>query len=159
MKLHSITKITYVCLLSTALMSCEKFLDREPPSQIVPSDYYRSEDQIQAAVNQFYTELLPSHGGGYGLFGVDIDTDNQADMSADPKFSAGQWRVGMDNDNWSWSTIRNINYQLNTILGRYENGEINGNDRNIRHYIGELYFLRAFAYFDMLQLWGDLPIL
>ena len=33
-----------------------------------------------------------------------------------------------------------------------------GSEKNIRQYIGELYFLRAYAYFTMLQKWGDLPI-
>jgi hypothetical protein len=32
------------------------------------------------------------------------------------------------------------------------------NQFNIKHYIGELYFLRAYRYFTMLQLWGDFPI-
>lgn len=64
----------------------------------------------------------------------------------------------MNNDSWSWSTIRNVNYSLNVILDRYNKGEITGNDKNIRHYIGELYFFRALSYFSMLQSWGDLPI-
>lgn len=65
----------------------------------------------------------------------------------------------MSNDNWSWSLIREINYQLNTILDRQEQNQISGNKANIRHYIGELYFMRAYQYFKMLRQWGDFPII
>ena len=62
-------------------------------------------------------------------------------------------------DNWKWENIRNINYSLNTVLGHYQRGEISGSDQSIRQYIGELYFFRAYSYFTMLQMWGDLPII
>lgn len=147
-----------VMIMSGTFISCDDFLDKEPPSYIVPEDYYRSEDQVQACVNALYTDVLPSHGGSYGTFQTDGHTDNQAFTGASTRYASGQWKVGIDNGNWSWGTIRNINYQLNTILGRYENKEITGSDKNIRHYIGELYFLRAYRYFTLLQQWGDLPI-
>lgn len=164
-------KLFQYILLFTAwaftAVSCSDFLDLEPPSYVVPEDYYQSEDQVQAAVNQFYAEddddddaILPSHDQwGYGTFASDNHTDNQAGFSADGKYGTGLWLVGTTNDKWNWNTIRNVNYTLNTILEHYEAGEISGSDTNIRHYIGELYFFRAYSYFDMLQKWGDLPII
>ena len=133
-------------LLSGALVSCEDLLDQEPPSYIVPEDYYKTEQQVQACANKFYTDLLPSHGYDLGLYGGDNNTDNQAGMGADGKYADGQWLVGTDNGNWSWGTVREINYQLNTILGYYNQGQITGTDKNIRHYIGELYFFRAYKF-------------
>lgn len=160
MKLNiTISKLLLLLLIGSTFLSCKKFLDQEPPSYIVPESYYRSEDQVQAAVNQFYADILPSHGGNYGLFEADNQTDNQVAMSAPSKFATGQWKVGSTNGNWSWSAIRNINYQLNIILDRYNKKEISGTEKNIRQYIGELYFLRAYRYFQMLRMWGDLPIL
>ena len=140
------------------MASCDDYLDKQPPSYVVPEDYYRAEDQIEACANKFYTDLLPSHGGQYGTFSSDGNTDNQAFRGSDGKYAVGQWKVGLDNSNWSWTAIRDLNYQLKTILSRYENNEISGNEKNIRHYIGELYFFRAYRYFSMLRTWGDLPI-
>lgn len=147
-----------IACLSCMLISCSDFLDKEPPASIVPTDFYKSEDQIQACVNILYTDVLPSHTTAYGIFDFDIHTDNQTGMTATDKYATGQWKVGMNNKNWSWDIIRNINYQLNTILDRYEKKEISGADKNIRQYIGELYFLRAYRYFTLLRQWGDLPI-
>jgi hypothetical protein len=155
----NIKNMLSLLLLSGALVSCEDFLDKQPPSYIVPEDYYKSEDQVLACVNQFYADVLPSHGGGYGIYSADNNTDNQAGKSADGKYAAGQWKSGMTNGEWSWGTIRNINYQLNTILNNYDQKLITGTDKNIRHYIGELYFLRAYRYFGLLRNWGDLPII
>ena len=160
MKLNkNIRNIVSLIFLSGALSSCEDLLNQEPPSYIVPEDYYKTEEQVQACANKFYTDVLPSHGGGYGLYSADNNTDNQSGKSADGKYATGQWKVGMDNNNWSWGTIREINYQLNTILGYYNQGLISGTDKNIRQYIGEMYFMRAYKYFGMLKNWGDLPII
>lgn len=158
MKLN-IKNILSLMLISGVLASCEDLLDQQPPSYVVPEDYYRTEDQVEACANQFYTDILPSHSGNYGIYGWDSNTDNQAGISADGKYASGQWKVGMSNGEWSWGTIRNVNYQLNTILDLYTQKQISGSDKNIRHYIGEMYFFRAYKYFNLLQKWGDLPIL
>jgi hypothetical protein len=154
--INNIRKIASAVLLGSLFFSCDDFLDKQPPSYIVPGDYYRSEAQLQAVANAFYVDVLPSLGGN---FSHDYSTDNQVYTGADNKYAVGQWKVGMDNGNWSWDLTRNINYQLNMILDRYEKKEITGSDKNIRHYIGELYFLRAHRYFDLLRMWGDLPII
>lgn len=160
MKLYKITYLSAILVLTSSLISCEDFLDKEPPSYVVPEDYYSAEDQIQAVANKFYANVLPSHEQwSYGTFALDENTDNQAGLSADNKYALGQWKVGLENDNWAWTNIRNINYSLNTILNNYEANKITGSDTNIRQYIGEIYFFRAYCYFDMLQKWGDLPII
>ena len=74
--------LKYFTIAFTAIstISCEDFLDKEPPSYVVPEDYYHTEEQIQAIANNFY-ENLPSHGDsswGYGYFDDDNGTDNQA---------------------------------------------------------------------------------
>lgn len=159
MKKNILRNSVLLLTLGLAAVSCQDLLNQEPPSYIVPEDYYRTEDQVEACANQFYTSVLPSHGGGYGLYAADNNTDNQTSRSASSIYAEGQWKVGLTNGNWSWSTIRDINYQLNTILEKYEKKEISGSDVKIRQYIGEMYFFRAYRYFGLLQQWGDLPIL
>lgn len=153
-----VKSIILILISGLSISSCDDFLNKEPPSSITPEDYYTSESEIQACTNQFYTILSSHSGWGYGTFGIDNNTDNQADLYADNKYAKGLWLVGQTNGNWSWNNIRNINYQLNEILNNYNAKKIQGSDINIRQYIGEMYFFRAYAYFDMLQKFGDLPI-
>ena len=61
-------------LLGGTLVSCQDLLDQEPPSYIVPEDYYKTEQQVQACANKFYTDLLPSHGYDFGLLKKTGDT-------------------------------------------------------------------------------------
>lgn len=159
MKLRNLLfNILSISALGAFFFSCEHFLDKEPPSSVTPGDYYNTEDQIQACANVFYTDILPSHGAEYGTFAADNNTDNQAGLNADNKYAQGEWKTGMDNGNWSWNIIRNLNYQISTIETKQQAGEITGTEVNINHYIGELYFFRAYQYFKMLQNWGDFPI-
>ena len=140
----------------TTMTSCEDFLDQEPQNSISPNSYYKNESQIEACVNVFYG-LLTSHGGPYGTFAYDTNTDNQFGTWGDGMYATGAWKVSLDGG-WDWGNVRNINYQLNTILDRFNSGQLSGNIDNIKPYIGELYFFRALQYFNMLQSYGDLPI-
>ena len=157
MKFNHISKALMVLAMGGAMVSCNDLLDQEPQSSITPESYYKAEDQIQACANSFYGNL-PSHGYGYGLYSSDTNTDNQAGTGADGKYAEGQWKVGLTNGNWSFGTIRDINYKLNTCLANYKAGKISGSDKNIRQYLGELYFFRAWEYFGKLKTWGDFPI-
>ncbi len=157
MKMNHISKALMVLALGGAMVSCNDLLDQEPQSSITPESYYKTEDQVQACANSFYGNL-PSHGYGYGLYSSDTNTDNQAGTGSDSKYLDGQWKVGLTNGNWSFSTIRDINYKLNTCMANYKAGKISGSDKNIRQYLGELYFFRAWEYFGKLKTWGDYPI-
>lgn len=153
-------KLTYLCgawMMMASLTSCEDFLDREPLSSVTPEEYYQAEEQVQAAVNKLY-EILPGHSGSYGIFGQDADTDNQVYTSPGTRFSPDLWKVGMTGGSWYWENVRNINYTLEAVLTNQEKGIITGNEARVDHYIGELYFLRAFTYFGLLRAFGDLPI-
>lgn len=158
MKLYKISFLTLA--LTAGITSCSDYLEQEPPSYLTPEGFFTSEDKVESAANQFYTDVLPGHGNwSYGLYANDDETDNMADASPDGKYGKGLWKVGNNNGNWSWGNIRNINFQLGKAMTAYKNGKISGSDDNIRQYLGEMYFFRAYCYFDMLQKWGDLPII
>lgn len=149
--------IMLLCGMATA--SCSDFLDQEPLSEVTPGDYYQDANQLEAVANAFYDQVLPSHSGaGYGTFAYDNGTDNQTGTDGDSKYKKGQWKTSNDNSYWSWNNIRDINYQLDTIASNYRNGAIAGSEDEIRQYIGELYFLRAYSYYGFLKNFGDVPI-
>src|SRR5699024_9169994 len=50
------------------------------------------------------------------------------------------------------------NYFFQQVLPKYEAGSIKGDGVMIKHYIGEMYFLRAYQYFNKLVSLGDFPI-
>lgn len=157
--------LLYTAALLTAFggtTSCNDFLDCEPITSVSTTTYLYAENDLGAYTASLYS-LLPSHGEGYsglGLFDDDNGTDNQTAANPSTIFIPGQTYVG-DFTHWSstFSNLRWANYFLTTVLPRYEAGEISGNDANIRHYIGEMYFFRALINFSALQALGDFPIL
>lgn len=142
------------------LTSCKKALDQEPLSNITPDKYLQEESQLGAYAVARYTSILPSHGNwSFGTFGIDGNTDNMVLPDLDNKFIPGLWRVGTTGGDWDFGNIFQVNYFLNTVIPRWKSGGIVGNSDNIKQYIGEIYFLRAYEYFKKLQALGDFPIL
>ncbi len=149
-----------LCMTALALTSCNDFLEQEPPSNLTPEGFYTTEAQAQAVANRLYQDVLPYHGRwDYGWYIQDNNTDNQISLSPDNKFGSGLWKTSNTNDNWNWNDVRNVNYQINALLTKYKAGLISGQDATVRQYIGEVYFMRAYAYFELLQKFGDLPII
>lgn len=161
LKIMKLYKSSFILLaLSASIISCSDYLEQEPPSSLTPENFYTSEDQVQAVANRFYQDLLPGHGGwNYGTYVDDNNTDNQMTRTPDNRFSKTLWKTSQTNDNWAWGNLRNVNYQLNQIKTKFDAGQISGSDTNLRQYIGELYFFRAYAYFQLLKNFGDLPII
>lgn len=158
-------KLKYIsmCLLGASLgmASCNDYLDKEPESSVTPSNYFTAEDDLAAYTVNLYGVLTSITPGSYGMstFAYDNATDNQAAVSYSTRWAPGEWQVPQSGTSaWNFENIRAVNYFFDQVLPKYEAKTISGTDTDIRHYIGEAYFLRAYLYFDKLQMIGDCPI-
>ncbi|KAA6315820.1 RagB/SusD family nutrient uptake outer membrane protein, partial [termite gut metagenome] len=150
----------------SSFASCDDFLDKEPMSQITPEAYFTDASQLENYVNRMYADVLPSHSTwSYGIFGEDNNTDNQTGVSIHDRYTADRWKVAMsENDNWRFEQIYRCNFffaQASPKFGEDLSGSANtitGDLANVKHYIGEMYFLRAYEYFKRYQMFGDFPI-
>lgn len=145
---------------SLGLTSCNDFLDKEPESNVTPAAFFTAEADLAAYTINLYGVLTSIGPGSYGMgtFAYDNDTDNQAATGYSSRWVPGNWKVGQSGGAWDFGNIRNVNYFLDQVLPKYEAGKISGAAANVRHYIGEAYFLRAYLYLDKLQSLGDFPI-
>lgn len=148
-------------VISLAVFSaCDDFLNKVPESSVTPSAYFSAEEDLAAyTINLYNGSFTSISPGSYGIgtFGNDNGTDNQAQIDYSARWAPGEWLVG--SGSWDFSAIRNCNYFFDQVLPRFEEGSISGSEANIRHYIGEMYVLRALAYFSKLQSIGDCPII
>ena len=153
-------------------ISCEDFLDRKPLDNVTPESYLTKEDQLASYSVQAYfydsnnnqcVFSVPSGWGGE-IVKLDVHTDNMAQTDASYDWWVpGNRRVpnkaaNNANEDYSFTAIRNCNWFFELVLPRWQAGTIEGNETNIRHYIGEMYFLRAWQYFRKLRTYGDFPI-
>ncbi len=150
--------LTLTMMAGLMTTACNSFLDLEPMSALSPEQYLTTEDNLASYANDLYA-IFPGHGENeWGRWSDDNNTDNMAYMAPSDIFAPGYWRVAQTGGSYSFSEIYRCNYFLDFVLPLYDAGEITGVDANIRHYIGEVYFFRAWSYFSRLKALGDFPI-
>lgn len=158
MKKH-IRLLTIGTLLLGGLTGCNDFLDREPLDSVIPEKYFTSESDLAAYTINAYSFETVTDAYGINFFGKDNDTDNQASGDSPAFWIPGQKKVPSGEGEWDWSKIRACNYFFDNTLPKFEAGTITGNQDNVKHYIGEMYVIRAYNYYKLLVSLGDLPII
>lgn len=159
MKLNTV--ITFALLF---FCSCKKMIDLSPKSEMNEKDFYQTVEDIEQAVTACYGSLQLE--GQYGLnyvFLMEIRSDN----ATLEDFSKSGARYG-DIESFNESTNNPVIEQAwrdsykgiqrcNIILNRINDVEMDEQMRNVRK--GEVYFLRALTYFNLVRLWGDVPLI
>lgn len=164
MKYNKILGFSLLGMLGMTSMSCSDFLEKEPLSEIAPEQYYSSASQLNTILMERYEALLPGHGSWYGNFANDNNTDNQISTSCSSVYTTDQYRSSNEDGSWYFSDIYHLNFALSQAMPRYgENldgsqNTISGTLSLIQHYLGELYYLRAYVYYSKLRAFGDFPI-
>lgn len=154
--------LTFVLGGLFVLTSCNDFLDLKPLDKVTPENFLWTESDLASYAVKHYS-FTTHDGWNLGTWKEDDNTDNQATSSYNNQWLPGEWKVRESydkraDDPWNFDAIRELNYFLEIVIPRYEAGEISGTEANIKHYIGEVYFERAWKYFSKLQTFGDFPI-
>jgi len=157
------TIITAAVLLGST--GCSKFLDEENLSSITQENYFTSEAQAQSAVDGIYNylrdafqnrdgygeapwvsmELLVGHATTLGQSTYNNSMLSHTASSLDPVFYS-VWRN-------LYSGISNANLCISKIPG------VSMDEARKQQLMGQAYFLRAFYYYHLVRLYGDVPLI
>ncbi|HWV70538.1 MAG TPA: RagB/SusD family nutrient uptake outer membrane protein [Pseudosphingobacterium sp.] len=140
-------------LAGLALTGCNKMLDLEPINEISDVDYWKTADQFELAANEFYTYMRTFNQiGVVDAPHAEIRGDLVAANDRNPYSNGSNTNTASDN-NYSdaYKRIRAINYFLDKAANY-------GNAGEIAAYVGEAKFFRAYVYFDLLQLYGEVQL-
>ena len=151
----------YLAFIVVGMSSCEDFLQREPLDFGNDQAYFGNVADMTNYDNTFY-KLFPSMTAGAwgGIYADDNNSDNQVGTSANVLFYKGDKYTPLINDSqWKFSDIRNLNYFINRMNIKIKEGSISGSPEQINHYLGEAYFFKAYDYYRLLVNIGDAPIL
>ena len=153
-------RILYI-LLPVFLLSCENMLDEVPKDFVSRANYYQNEADAQGAINGAYAALTPDFYGGityYLMITLHGDYLNgrgsQAPISIVNQV-LDQQNIGRANSGWS-ALYTGIN-RANAVLDNVPNIE-NMSDEVKSRILAEAHFLRALAYFELVRVWGAVPI-
>lgn len=171
-----INKSLFVLLLAASLASCKKFLERKPINAATDGNFWNNEAEANSSMAGAYAMLrtaLMEQGMSYYYYG-DFATDEF--LSNLP----GEDINHIGNINWSFFIPSTELHRGLLRLRRWDNffRAIDQANRCIKYIpnipveqftsankqaakdalIGEAYFLRAFNYFYMARVWGDVPL-
>ncbi|HLZ87537.1 MAG TPA: RagB/SusD family nutrient uptake outer membrane protein [Puia sp.] len=163
--MKNIYRITGGLSLGLALLavSCSKQLNQQPPSSITTGQFYSNTNDFTQAVNGAYNQLraYPDQVLWMGEMRSDniyATSDGNRDWQAIRNFSPNLTTVGFINSGWD----NNFNgiYAVNSVLDNLKTKGQNVTDPNLRaRFAAECHFLRAFYYFQLVRLYGEVPII
>lgn len=158
-----------VVLYSTVLLlgsSCSNFLEEENKSDYTEENYFQTPEHAEAAINTLYSELrfISDGSGTYGespfmmlefptgLLNTEVG-QSQANRdlrslttNAENNYLIYWWER-------SYRSIANANLAITRIP------EIEMNESEKQKFIAQAKFMRAFNYFNLVRIFGDVPLI
>ena len=143
-------KAILVMALGCLTYSC---LDLDPKDQIADGNYWQEASDFKLFANQFYGWTRDFSNSVYDAPHSDKRSDLILDKSGTNVYSNGTNSIPTGDNNYTdnYNRIRRTNILL-------QKAESYGNQSDIEQYIGEAKFFRAYCYFELLQLYGDVII-
>ncbi len=160
--MKNIVSILCICLL--ACTSCNKdFLELNPQSTIAPETFFKTSGDAITAVNGCYKSLAvgSQYSSTFQIL-MEARADNYLDQ--DPSSGAGQnYQINRFSDSPgntnlynSWTSLYSTVFRCNTVLESVEPIKM---DNTLKNRIkGEASFIRALSYFNLVRLWGNVPL-
>jgi len=144
--------------------SCNHLLDVTPYTFSSGDSYYSNEGQILRAVNGVYARLQGLYTSDFwALTEMRADNTNyqydESDRGTQQREEIDEFLITASNNyiNTTWANLYGIVAQANVLLSRIDN--VPFSDDNLKQrYIGEVKFLRAFAHFHLVRLFGEIPL-
>lgn len=154
---------------------CEDFLDKPQLDKVEDKDFWRNEADFRMYSVEFYHWFLSGYNSGYGVnfaplrgytFSDDVLTGGGTQenfissvpstlaVTSDPsKLLEKAWYREYNGDKWNFGWVR----KANIMIQRVEQYKANLSDAAYKHWMGVARFFRAYAYFNLVASFGDVP--
>lgn len=157
------TRLISVIVFITMFTSCQDFLDLKPISTSTVATFYESQDDFNQAVVGTYGEMADVYTFAYYMLFADLRADNTSMMV--PGGGSDMAKRVIDNFNLDptneellkmWKESYEVIQRANAVLTYIEDIDF---DQSLKdQYIGESQALRALAYFNLVRIFGDVPL-
>lgn len=160
-------KISLTLLLGVVAVSCQKdFLEPVPTSGITTANYYTTADEVETAVINMYdgiqgvnsTDTDDNHGIQYEFYLTEMRSDNTRTKSQEGEAAQFEsYNVVATNGIVSnyYASFYNVIFRANIVLNSLDVVE---DPKTSAKFEAEAKFVRAYAYFNLVRLFGDIPL-
>lgn len=157
-------KLFFTCSILFVLTGCENFLDRQPIDYPTQENFYKDVKGLEGAVIGVYDELQSNdqYGAKYMTLmetrGDNIRNDNSG-ASGGITYQIEVFTETPANSNLSgaWLSAYATIYRCNLILDNI--GNVPMSESQHTRILGQTSFLRALTYFNLVRLWGKVPLI
>ena len=150
-------KVWFVAgLVAASSTGCEKILQEQPQSQIVPS-YFNSQAGVLGGIAGVYNDIRSQWGTEGFTIEMQAGTDEFI-QGASAGTPVPYTYNGLNGSNFgsAWGIVFQ---DINTLNGVLQYGQtIDLPEATRKQYLAQAKFLRGFWYFYAVQTWGDLPL-
>lgn len=144
---------TLIAFCSVGFTACDSFLTTPPLDQLVEDQWWSDKTQVEMMVNSAYKYI----SGPNEVVLRDCISDNGTHREGKYKqVGNGTYTTQSEaiKDEWKYKSIAQLNY----ILEGLEKSKDKISEEQYRQYNAQVRFVRAFIYYDMLFLFGDVPL-
>ncbi|MBO9727485.1 MAG: RagB/SusD family nutrient uptake outer membrane protein [Chitinophaga sp.] len=161
-KKNSLLAVLLLCCVT--MVSCKKFLEADPPTDVVPADrLFANDANALSAVSGVYQDMMGTSSARIANGTLSVYSGLLADEiysfnSADQEFFTNQITFqSYSAAEYLWQYGYASLYRVNAILKGLQapNGVSAAMNTQL---LGESYFLRAFIYFQLTNLYGKIPL-
>ena len=168
MKLTILKRAGAVVLMSAILIvpsGCSDFLDEQAPSNLTPDNFYTIPDHAEAALAAVYTDLRLINDGA-GIFSANWQllealTGTSTTETAQNSDLNNLYGLIYDGNTAHvvnyWNSLYKVIAQANQVIEKVPPITPMPEAQKTK-VLGEARFLRAWAYFNAVRLWGDIPL-
>lgn len=162
MKLKNI--LLGITLVSLLMTSCSGFLDENPYGELTDVTFFQTEQHAEYAANACYRKLTELNGfwaSGTNIFGNHCSDDIYQNAAVNSSWVRGDFSPG---DNYmvngcyknAYTGIARCNSGILKV-GAMTEEQISAEAK--KRYVAEMRFIRAFWYYRLVRLYGDVPMI
>lgn len=161
----------YIALVFTLLGTgacTNDFLDTEMATNVTEENFYKTPDDAYKALVGCYDGLQTVWADGVSLpVAAEIMSDNAFGGTGNSdgfgyqmldEFDKLRSPSDMNLFSANWNAYYKAVYRCNMLISKMDQIEWNGNTELRNTYESEARFIRAYLYFDMVRLWGNIPL-
>lgn len=144
------------------LVSCNTFLEEDVRGILSPNNYFNSEDEIRSAVFGLYTHFYGNRFYGdagldrfytYGTDEIEPSRSGTGELAKIANYQVDEDHGTVEN---MWKDMYSLIHDCNQVIHKISNTDILKEEVK-NAYLGESLFIRSFAYYNLTNIYGDVP--
>ena len=150
------------CLLAASLtaVSCSDFLTEDPKGQLTPETFFKTQSDLDQSVDALYSLVQDLQCNSNSMIvkcqGDDVTSTTGSNKAAYLSADAFETPTDTKGISRTWSVLYSIVKAANLIIENASKVSTTQDEINIA--LGQAYYWRAYAYFELVRVFGPVPI-